>query len=339
MNLTDRQQALVAWLANNTPVKEPVLIPMTGDAGFRQYFRVMAKNGQSFVVVDAPLDKCNNDGFLAIQQALAASNIQVPEIVSYDAQQGFFCLTDLGNELLSDVISDDNMLAHYRAIIDHLLAISAIEVPQRYDLPDFDQAFMQQELSIFTEWMLEGFLELSRCDYDAKQLQECFNFLVKQISEQPNVVMLRDFHSRNIMLTGEYEYAFIDFQDAVRGPITYDVVSLLRDCYLAWPQEKVLSLFSYFVEQMKEKSPIPELETAPLAQWITWFDLTGLQRHIKVAGIFPRLSLRDGKDGYLEDLPLVLGYIEEVSANYEELAYLHELVSHTIKPLLEQKLS
>ncbi len=339
MNLTDRQQALVAWLAKNTPVSEAVLSPMSGDAGFRQYFRALGENGRSYVVVDAPHDKCNNEGFVAIQQALSVSHIQVPEILAYEAQQGFFCLTDLGEQLLSDVITDENMGEHYRAIIDHLPTIATVDIPSRYELPDFDQAFMQQELSIFKEWMLEGFLELSVLDYDAKQLQDCFDFLITQISEQPKVVMLRDFHSRNIMLTSDHEYAFIDFQDAVHGPITYDVVSLLRDCYLAWPQEKVLSLLAYFVDRMKEQTQMPELESVPMTQWQTWFDLTGLQRHIKVAGIFPRLCLRDGKDGYLEDLPLVLHYIEKVSANYSELAYLHGLVTQTVKPLLEQKLS
>ena len=308
---------------------------MTGDAGFRHYFRVETSGGQSLIAVDSPQDKCNNVAFIAIQQGFERQGILVPKVVAVDESQGFFCLSDLGNTLLSDKLNKSNMTAYYQQAIDIIAHVSESSVEDSYSLPAFDQEFVQMELSLFNDWLLEKYLQVTLSESDKSELQKCFNFIIRDVLQQPQNVMHRDFHSRNIMITPSNKLAVIDFQDAVIGPATYDLVSLLRDCYVKWPNEDITPLVNYFVEQYHSRHPS---NTFPIDTWNQWFDLTGLQRHIKVAGIFARLYLRDGKSGYLSDIPMTLGYIKEVSANYSQLSFLHKLVTDVVTPALEKKI-
>ena len=324
-----RQSQLTQWLINFFALKECELSSMNGDAGFRRYFR-FNKDNQSVIAVDSPADKCNNASFIYMQQQLELAGIKVPEILAYDEQQGFMCLSDLGNIELSQVLTAKNMTAHYQQAMLLLPQISSIS---QQHLPDYDEPFIQRELEIFPEWLLQEHLEITISNEDSKQLQTCFDFLITNALEQPKVVMHRDFHSRNIMLV-DNELAVIDFQDAVIGPITYDVVSLLRDCYVKWPAEQVTGLLQNFIGLMTEKFSLQDIS---YQQWQKWFDLMGLQRHIKACGIFARLYHRDGKPSYLNDIPLTLSYIVDISAQYPECHFLHQLVKEKVIPTLSKK--
>jgi N-acetylmuramate 1-kinase len=326
-----RQKQLTQWLMDYFSLDMCTLSAMNGDAGFRRYFR-FTKDNQSIIAVDTPVDKCNNPAFLYMQQQLKQVGVKVPEILAYDEQQGFMCLSDLGNTELSALLTSDNMADYYQQAI--LLLPKIASIPQQH-LPLYDKAFVQLELNIFTEWLLHKHLDIQLTNEQKIQLQTCFDFLVSNALEQPQVVMHRDFHSRNLMLV-DNDLAVIDFQDAVIGPITYDVVSLLRDCYVKWPREHIMPLLNYFVGLMSSQFSLQHITEQ---QWQQWFDLMGLQRHIKASGIFARLYHRDGKSGYLSDIPLTLSYIVDISAQYPECHFLASLVKNTVLPKLSKKVA
>lgn len=334
MNQVNRKDNLMAWVSAVIGVDKVKLQVMSGDAGFRQYYRVTTPDGQSFIVVDSPDDKCNNLGFIAIQKALAGQNILVPQIISVDESQGFFCLSDLGNTLLSNKLSKNTMESYYKQAIDIILRISKSKVDANYQLPLFDRKFVQMELSLFNDWLLEQYLGIRLSIEQKNKLQGCFDFIIDSVLEQPQRIMHRDYHSRNIMVMENNELGVIDFQDAVIGPVIYDLVSLLKDCYIKWPNDEIVPLVTYFVEQYQANN---QDNAFPLSVWMKWFDLTGLQRHIKVAGIFARLFLRDDKSDYLADIPLTLEYIKEASANYLELRFLYELINDVVYPAMEKR--
>jgi aminoglycoside/choline kinase family phosphotransferase len=318
------------------------LFPLTGDAGFRKYYR-FSHHGESFIAVDALPDKSNNVAFVELQKAFKKQNVQVPEIITVDLDTGFFCLSDFGDELFGDVLTEDNMNVEYKRAIDLLPEIAAMSVNGEYKLPNYDGDFVRVELGIFTEWLLTEHLNLSLNEQESLELNNCFDVLVNNVLEQPQVVMHRDFHSRNLMdlssnYSGNYlsnydggKLGVIDFQDAVHGPITYDIVSLLRDCYVKWPAKSVDSLFNYFCSLMQKNESYKDITHE---QWARWFDLMGIQRHVKASGIFARLYHRDSKQGYLKDIPLTLSYIVDIAAKYPELKPLNELVSQKVIPAL-----
>ncbi|MDT0603149.1 aminoglycoside phosphotransferase family protein [Thalassotalea castellviae] len=326
-----RQKQLTQWLMDFFLLEKCVLTSMNGDAGFRRYFRFQ-KDEQSFIAVDSPVDKCNNSAFLSVQKQLTQVGVKVPEVLACDEQQGFMCLSDLGNCELSTVLTLDNMAIHYQQAI--LLLPKIASIPQQ-NLPVYDKAFVQLELDIFSKWLLHKHLDIQLTHEQEIQLQTCFDFLISNALEQPQVVMHRDFHSRNLMLV-DNELAVIDFQDAVIGPITYDVVSLLRDCYVKWPREQIMPLLDYFVGRMSSQFSLQHINAQ---QWQQWFDLMGLQRHIKASGIFARLYHRDDKPSYLSDIPLTLSYIVDISAQYPECYFLESLVTNTVMPKLSQKMA
>lgn len=303
---------------------------MNGDAGFRQYYR-FNHDGISYIAVDAPPQYSNNQAFVAVGLGLAQSGIEVPQIKARDLQLGYFCLTDFGDTLLSNVLSTDNMQAYYRKAIELLPPIAKSQPAGDYVLPDYDRAFIDFELSIFTEWLLQKHLNIRLSPQESDKLRACFDILIDSALEQPQVTMHRDYHSRNIMLLENNNLGIIDFQDAVLGPVTYDVVSLLRDCYLRWPQQQISPLFEYYCDLITKALDLPLKSTAT---WQRWFDLMGLQRHLKASGIFARLYHRDDKAGYLQDIPLTLTYIQDISGRYDELADLHQLVTKRVLPAL-----
>lgn len=324
------------WLCHYFNVDLITLVPLTGDAGFRAYYRFTV-NGTSYIGVDAIPDKSNNLAFVEIQQVLEKKQINVPKIITHDLTQGFLCLSDFGDKLFSDFLTPSNMEEAYQNVIGLLPIIAEIEQPHNYTLPDYDADFVHLECNIFTEWLLEKHLNISLDEHDKKQLNSCFQILVDNALEQPQVFMHRDFHSRNLMLIdspkksqkSSLPLGVIDFQDAVVGPITYDIASLLRDCYVKWPNDKVEALFDYFCQQMDVQN---KYSTIDKKQWQRWFDLTGMQRHVKASGIFARLFHRDDKAGYLKDIPLTLSYIVDISEKYIELNFLHELVLNKVIP-------
>lgn len=327
------------WLCNFFKISSVELHSLTGDAGFRKYYR-FEHQGQSYIAVDAIPEMSNNFAFVEIQKALSAQAINVPEILAVDLTTGFFCLSDFGHVLFGDKLSASNMEVEYKKAIDILPNIAKTQLQGTYKLPEYSADFVRLELNIFTEWLLAKHLNLSLTEQEKESLEQCFNVLVNNILEQPKVTMHRDFHCRNLMLLPESatnahdksnKLGVIDFQDAVNGPITYDVVSLLRDCYVKWPQQSIDKLFGYFCDLMRVNEEYSEITPD---EWKRWFDLTGIQRHVKASGIFARLYHRDDKSGYLKDVPLTLSYIVDITRLYPELKALHDIVSQKVIPAI-----
>jgi aminoglycoside/choline kinase family phosphotransferase len=323
--------SLKQWLSQQFSEENIQLTALSGDAGFRCYFRFFL-NGNSYIAVDAPPDKSNNAAFVFMQKSLNKQNILVPEIVAVDLALGFFCLADFGETLLADILTQENMVNTYQKAIEILPHIQLALPDKTIELPNYNTAFVELELNIFPEWLLTEHLSITLTDNEQQQLKHCFSFLTDNILSQPQVLVHRDYHSRNIMVLENGELGIIDFQDAVIGPITYDIVSLLRDCYLKWPDENVTLLLSNYISTIAKQYSLTHI---PLEQWQRWFDLTGIQRHIKASGIFARLHHRDNKSGYLNDIPLTLSYIVEISHKYPELAFIHQLLLEKVLPAME----
>jgi hypothetical protein len=329
-----REQALMAWLIETFSVEKVQLIPLPGDAGFRRYFRFFIDN-QQYIAVDAPNEYCNNEGFLAIQQAFERAKVRVPQVLAVDLSLGYFCLEDLGERSLSQLLTDKTVEHYYRQALTVLLDIASIQ-PQAinqnaYQLPRFDSKFIATELEIFSQWLLKQHCQLLLTTDEEQQLTHCFVWLAEQIQQQPYGLMHRDYHSRNIMQIAD-QLAVIDFQDAVVGPLSYDAVSLLRDCYVRWPQQLVSQLAEYYRQQLNQRLGLAISST----QWHVWFDVTGIQRHLKAAGIFARLHYRDGKSHYLKDIPLTLEYIVDIAQQYQALHPLVELITQKVQPVIQQ---
>ena len=333
--INSRTEALSQWLKTQFSNGSIELVPLSGDAGFRHYYR-FHHNNSAYIAVDAAPETSNNHGFVAVAKALASQNIPVPDIIACDLNQGFVCISDLGNTLFADVISPENSLDKYQQAINLLPAIATTTVANDCQLPVYDRDFIGFELSIFTEWLVDKHLSIALNAEQEQKLLACFDFLINSALSQPQVFMHRDYHSRNIMCLADsaQSLAVIDFQDAVQGPITYDVVSLLRDCYFRLPDEQIKQLFAYYCQKMTVDLSLPEISAKT---WLEWFDLMGLQRHLKASGIFARLYHRDDKPGYLKDIPLTLSYIVQVSKNYPELAFLHQFIVKQVQPAMAQR--
>ena len=327
-----RTKALLQWLESQFASEKISIEPMSGDAGFRRYFRFNYQ-GHSYIGVDAPVKYSNNQAFVDVHNILQALDIAVPKIIALDLEQGFFCLSDFGDKLLSSLLSPENMQQHYTLAIGELNKVLKCKPTQLESLPDYDEQFIRTELNIFKDWLLEKHLNINLAIDEQAALNTCFDYLIVAITAQPKVFMHRDFHSRNLMLLANGQLGIIDFQDAVQGPVIYDLVSLLRDCYVRWPNELVAPLVESYRQQVQMLLPNVEIT---VEKWQYWFDLTGLQRHIKASGIFARLYHRDNKAGYLADIPLTLSYIQDVSAQYDKLSFLHELVSKRVMPALNK---
>jgi len=321
-----RQHELKQWLKNCFKAEYIELSSLEGDAGFRRYFR-FCHNDTAYIAVDAPIDYCNNEQFVYISNCLVDLGIKVPKIHFYDDKNGYFCLEDLGKTLLANVLTKETVESFYLRALTPLIHLAKADVSNSR-LPTYDADFIKLELGIFKEWLLEKHLNMKLTDEEQSLIEKTNQLLVSSALEQPSVFMHRDYHCRNIMLTNQNELAVIDFQDAVKGPITYDVVSLLRDCYVKWPSRLVLEIFSSFCQQVSEALGL----TVSNEQWQRWFDLMGMQRHIKASGIFARLHHRDYKSHYMKDIPLTLSYIVDVSNAYPELVAFGSFVESRVMP-------
>lgn len=250
--------------------------------------------------------------FIHIAQVLGQAQVHSPQIHAMDLQQGFLLLSDLGDELLLNVLQDQTVDHYYQQAIKTLFKIQSCPINDP-KLPPFDSAFMLKEMSLCYEWFLKAYLGLELHQDESQLLQHSMEWIASEVAKQPLTFIHRDYHSRNLMLLTDSELGVIDFQDAMSGPITYDLVSLLKDCYISWPRAQVLEWVKFF-HTHNELAQGYSLE-----EFIRAFDLCGLQRHLKVLGVFSRLYLRDNKPGYLNDLPLVLKYTLECAETYEEL--------------------
>lgn len=331
-----RENNLTKWLSESfsVPLEKLLLKPMLGDAGFRRYFR-FTLNQTDYIAVDAPQDKSNNQAFVNVQKLLSQQGVPVPEIIHLDLAQGFLCLSDLGSTLLSDVINDDPV-GYYSQAIALIPFMAKAHKKALAPLPCYDQTLLRIELSLFVDWLLAKHLSITLTQDEWIALNTAFDLLVENALNQPQVFVHRDYHSRNIMKVKQGTLAVIDFQDAVLGPITYDIVSLLRDCYVRWPAQLVDDLFESFCESMKQSEQL-DLSHISKETWIQWFDLMGVQRHLKASGIFARLHYRDGKSHYLNDIPLTLSYLVDICAKYPKLQVIARLVKDKVLPALALK--
>lgn len=294
--------------------------PASSDASFRRYFRV-EHGGETLIVMDSPPDKEDCLPFIEVSKLLLEAGLNVPTVLACDPEQGFVLLTDLGVQCYLQVLNKTNVEALYRDAMDALFTMQTRASTDT--IPAYDDSLLRAELELFSEWFLSTHLgiRLSTAQHDT--VAETFSRLCRSAREQPQVFVHRDFHSRNLMYDRRHNPGILDFQDAVKGPVTYDLVSLLRDVYIYWPTEQakrwVMRYFGGLTERGIVRDEDPE-------QFLRWFDLMGAQRHLKIAGIFARLYHRDGKPGYLSDIPLTLDYVVDVCARYPELESLSEML-------------
>lgn len=332
--MPERMQLIQHFLAACFPGEIIQLEPITGDASFRRYFRV-SRASQSYILMDAPTPAEDCGRFVATQQAFAQAGLQVPQIIAQDVQQGLLLLKDLGDTLLLAKLTEETATTFYRQALAQLTKIRKISATSAGPLPTFDQAFLLREMQIFIDWFVVEHLQLSLSEHELSMLQRHFQLLADSALQQPQAGMHRDYHSRNLMLQDDGSLAVIDFQDAVTGPVSYDAVSLLKDCYIKWPVQLVKDLCQEFYQDLVQQAELSA--EISLEQFQQWFDWMGLQRHIKVCGIFCRLYHRDGKSGYLADLPRVFDYVLEVTSLYPELQELDFWLKTKVKPALEAR--
>jgi aminoglycoside/choline kinase family phosphotransferase len=320
-----RTLSMFDWLENDLSLTITHCEPASSDASFRRYFRVWS-SGQPFIVMDAPPTKENTEPFIRIAKLLAQSQVNVPAIFQQNLTDGFLLLKDFGSQCFLDQLNASNATHLYQSAFDSLFKLQTQTNIQNSGLPDYDGPLLRRELAIFNEWFLNRLLGIQ---IPPPIWEAACTMLVASALEQPVTCVHRDYHSRNLMILDSDSPGVIDFQDAVIGPITYDLVSLLRDCYIAWPEHQVQQWqFNYF-----ERLQHAGLINCSPTQFKRWFDLMGLQRHLKAIGIFSRLHLRDSKSSYLGDIPRTLNYVTTVCSVYPELSEFSDFLHHHVSPL------
>ena len=316
--MSARSTLLKQWL-DQQGYRDYQLSPASEDASFRSYLRLQTEE-RSLIVMDAPPDKEPCDQFILVADKLRAAGLSAPEIIARNLERGFLILTDFGN---SDYLSQLGPATEATMYRD---ALSALQLMQTRidadDLPPYDSALLQREMDLFHDWFLGKLLGISLDSGQQAAWQSIKQRLVESALAQPRVFVHRDYHSRNLMRLEQGNPGILDFQDAVNGPLTYDLVSLLRDCYIAWPPPRVEQLALDYYE-IARGSQLVDVEAA---EFMRWFDLMGVQRHLKAIGIFSRLKIRDGKAGYLKDIPRTFQYVCQVSAGETSMARLLELL-------------
>lgn len=329
----ERREALSLWAGRALGLDSGAqLTKLAGDAGFRRYFRTLSE--PHMIAVDSPPQRTNPARFVAVADYLRRYGIHTPMIAAADVEHGFMLLEDLGDCQLLSQLDDDSVEGLYAEVLSELLCLQQIPPPTDDLFPPYSRELLLTEMRILPEWLAEKLLGHSLSEADRKLLEDTFNLLLDSATEQPQVLVHRDYHSRNLMIRDGERPGVVDFQDAVWGPVTYDLASLLRDCYIRWPRERV-ERWALAYAATAEAAGV--LESVEPQTFLRWFDWMGLQRHIKVLGLFPRLYLRDGKEGYLPDLPLVIRYALEVSERYPELKPFADWFRAELLPLIEDQ--
>ena len=334
-----RLAALTRWVVEDLGFAGSRIEPASADASFRRYFRV-TRGADTCIVMDAPPDKEDVAPFVRVARLLAGMNLNAPLILAQEATQGFLLLSDLGNLQYLDELKAHRQAERNREVdrlyadaLASLVVMQTTNVESSRALPPYDRPLLLREMELLPGWFLDRHLGLPVGPSERQMLDRLFDGLASAALSQPKAFVHRDYHSRNLLLTAERNPGILDFQDAVWGPVTYDVASLLKDCYIAWPRQRVLAWLNDYRDQLM-RAGVSSVGNA--ADFVRWFDLMGLQRHIKVLGIFARLYYRDGKRGYLNDLPRVLDYTRETAAVYGETAefarYLKEFIDPTFGP-------
>ena len=317
-----RLEQLKHWLSHDLKIDNFDIAPASADASFRRYFRIQTTE-QSWVAMDAPPDKENCQPFVHIAHMIESAGVQAPHIYQWNQDDGFMLLSDLGSSQYLSSLSDQTADKLYRDAIDALIQMQKLN----NGLPDYDSALLQTEMGLFRDWYLGTHLKIDLSTEQTTILESGFELLTRNALDQKQVFVHRDYHSRNLMITESDNPGVIDFQDAVVGPVSYDLVSLLKDCYIAWPREKVEAWIDYYLQNNKD------LEAADRDKFLYQFDLMGTQRHLKAIGIFARLNHRDGKPGYLDDIPRTLAYVFDVCQRYPRLENFYSLLQELELPV------
>jgi aminoglycoside/choline kinase family phosphotransferase len=312
---TDRAAARLAWTRATLRDNSLTLESASSDASFRSYWRTH-HDGQSWIVMDSPPAQEDPRPWLKIGQQLAAAGLHVPAVHAQDLEQGFLLIEDLGNRLYLRELDEHNADALYGDAMDALLRMQT-HMDHR-DLPPFDREVLARGLEVMPEWFLGRHLGHTPTCNEWDVLEAAFALIIRNAQEQPRVFVHRDYHSRNLLVVERNNPGVIDFQGALAGPITYDLASLLRDAYILWPRERVEGWVESYRQHLRDAGVIGADVDAQ--RFLRWFDLTGMHRHVRVLGQFYRLWYRDGKPGYLADVPRVYHYVVSVARSYPELA-------------------
>lgn len=332
-----RLERLERWLQELFSARDFTIAPASADASFRRYFRV-TRAGGTLIAMDAPPDKEDMQPYIRIAAMLVEVGVNAPRVLEQNLREGFLLNSDLGSlTYLTELDRGGDSRRLYGDAIASLVRIQAGGRKFASQLPAYDDALLRREMALFPEWFCGKHLGLQFTAADQAGLNAVFDALVAEALAQPRVFVHRDYHSRNLMVTdgalGGSNPGILDFQDAVHGPITYDLVSLLRDCYIAWPLEQVHAWVLDFRKAASEERLNVGTDER---QFLRWFDFMGVQRHLKAIGIFARLWHRDGKPGYLKDIPRTLNYVRSVSARYPELRLLGNLIESDVLPRLAE---
>jgi N-acetylmuramate 1-kinase len=315
-----RRAALEAWLGRELRGAGFTLTPASEDASFRRYFRATLGDGRTFIAMDAPPDKEDSRPFVRIARMLTEAGVHAPQVIGQDLAQGFLLLSDLGTRTYLQELNESNAPALFSDATDALVRWQLATRPG--ELPPYDEALLRREMNLFPEWYVGRHLQKSLAAGQAQALEKTFALLVQSALAQPAVYVHRDYMPRNLMVCTPNP-GVLDFQDAVVGPVTYDVVSLFRDAFISWDEERVLDWTIRYWEKAKRAGlPVP----ADFAEFWRAFEWMGLQRHLKVLGIFARINYRDGKPKYLGDTPRFLTYAREVAKRYVALTSLVRLL-------------
>ncbi len=325
-----RRAALERWLGAQLPGTRFALAPASEDASFRRYFRATLEDGRSFVVMDAPPAQEDCGPFLRVAALFARAGVHVPAVHAAAPGEGFVLLEDLGRETYLERLSASSAAGLYGAATEALVRIQA--AGRAGELPEYDRALLERELRLFPDWYVARELGRALAPADSRTLEEAFGRILANNLAQPRVHVHRDYHSRNLM-TCRPAPGILDFQDAVYGPVTYDLVSLLRDAYVSWEEERVLDWTVRYWETARRAGVPVDPDFGAFYRDFEWM---GVQRQLKVAGIFARLAHRDGKRRYLEDIPRVLGYLLAACRRYRELGPLASLVERLGEPAAQR---
>jgi len=327
---TQREQLIQTWLTSVLDSDQFKIHFLAGDASFRRYARIILNN-KTFMLMDAPPEKEDCRPFVAIDEFFDMNGVRVPHIIAKELDQGFLLLEDFGDVLLSTKLNDRTVDSHYAQSFKQLVQLQTVD--GKKNLPEYTYEKLVSEMELLTDWLLPS-LKIQASDSELALIKRTFAILANAALAQPQVIVHRDFHSRNLMiLDGEEDQGIIDFQDAVIGADTYDLISITRDAYVQWNSERVYSWFQVFYDLLPASSKVGR----DFEQFKKDADLMAIQRHIKILGIFVRLFERDGKSGYLGDLPRVMWYLLEESKDYPELTPFMNFINDKVLPKFEEK--
>ncbi|RKG41065.1 aminoglycoside phosphotransferase family protein [Acinetobacter rongchengensis] len=327
---TQREQLIQTWLTSVLNSEQFEIHFLAGDASFRRYARIILNN-KTFMLMDAPPEKEDCRPFVSIDEFFDTNGVRVPHIIAKDLENGFLLLEDFGDVLLSTQLNDQTVDAHYAQSFKQLVQLQSIAGDSH--LPEYTYEKLISEMELLTDWLLPS-LQIQATSEELALIKRTFAILANAALAQPQVIVHRDFHSRNLMiLAGETEQGVIDFQDAVIGADTYDLISITRDAYVQWNAERVYQWFKVFYNLL----PATAKQDRDFEQFKRDADLMAIQRHIKILGIFVRLFERDGKSGYLKDLPRVMWYLLEESKPYAELQPFMQFINAKVLPKFEEK--